>query len=51
MDAAAEAATVFRTNGMCRVCGSASMRVSTPLLAAVSKKRERGPWKSAGRIP
>ena len=49
--AAAEAATVFTAAGRSAVFGLASHRAIIPALAAVSPKRESGPWKRAGPRP
>lgn len=46
-----EAAAVLIPTGRFCVESNESSKVSIPELAAVSPKRERGPWKSAGPTP
>jgi hypothetical protein len=49
--AAADAATVLIPTPMSLVESRELRSVSTPVFAAVSPKRERGPWKRAGSTP
>jgi len=47
----AEAATVLNPTAMSLVWSRLLSSVKTPVLAAVSPKRDSGPWKRAGRTP
>ena len=49
--AAVDAARVLTPTGRFVVESKLSSRESVPALAAVSPKRDRGPWKSAGARP
>eukprot|EP00751_Fragilariopsis_kerguelensis_P015623 CAMPEP_0170836774 /NCGR_PEP_ID=MMETSP0734-20130129/2369_1 /TAXON_ID=186038 /ORGANISM="Fragilariopsis kerguelensis, Strain L26-C5" /LENGTH=52 /DNA_ID=CAMNT_0011203829 /DNA_START=473 /DNA_END=631 /DNA_ORIENTATION=+ len=51
MAAAAEAANVLAATGKSFVLSKLSNMVNTPVLAAVSPKRESGPWTKAGNTP